>query len=437
MSTQNATLSRKWMSTKFLGIAGFSLLTIATLLTQTTTTQRTVPLNLAINTTQWSPSEQTAQPVYEPPRYAYTIQKGDTLSQIFSRLNIPLRYIQELQEADLNHLKIDTLQPGNTMRFWVNSVEGRLNRLELEFNIAQKVAYQRVEDNGFEIEEITIPGDWDDIIASGEIHGSFSVSAQKAGLNSAEIYEITSLLKEKLNFSRDLRAGDNFEVVVSRQSVNDTITGQHEVRAIRIHSRGRSTTAYLHSDGNFYDSKGESLQRAFLRYPYEPNRTYRVSSSFNPQRRHPVTGRISPHNGVDFATPTGTPVIATGDGVVSQVVNHPYAGKYVVIQHGTNYRTRYLHNSKILVRKGQKVSRGQRIALAGATGRVTGPHIHYEFLIRNRAVNPMTANIPMASSVPSKEKGQFKETVALYDEMMDNPNRSLLSMADTNQEPEA
>ncbi|PSU30494.1 peptidoglycan DD-metalloendopeptidase family protein [Photobacterium lutimaris] len=437
MSTQNSTLSRKWMSTKFLGIAGFSLLTIAALLTQTSTTQRTVPLNLAINSTQWSPSEQADQPVYEPPRYAYTIQKGDTLSQIFSRLNIPLRSIQELQEADLNHLKIDTLQPGNTMRFWVDSAAGRLNRLELEFSIAQKVAYQRVEDNGFELEEINIPGDWEDTIASGEIHGSFSVSAQKAGLNATEIYEITNLLKEKLNFSRDLRAGDNFEVVISRQSVNDTITGQHEIRAIRIHSRGRSTTAYLHSDGNFYDSKGESLQRAFLRYPYERNRTYRISSSFNPKRRHPVTGRISPHNGVDFATPTGTPVIATGDGVVSQVVNHPYAGRYVVIQHGTNYRTRYLHNSKVLVRKGQKVSRGQRIALAGATGRVTGPHIHYEFLIRNRAVNPMTANIPMASSVPSKEKGQFKETVALYDEMMDNPNRSLLSMADTKQEPEA
>ncbi|MBC7004240.1 peptidoglycan DD-metalloendopeptidase family protein [Photobacterium sp. BZF1] len=437
MSTQNSTLSRKWMSTKLLGIAGFSLLTIAALLTQTSTNQRTVPLNLAINSTPWSPSDQAEQPVYEPPRYAYTIQKGDTLSQIFSRLNIPLQSIQELQEADLNHLKIDTLQPGNTLRFWVNTAERKLNRLELTFSLAQKVAYQRLDDNSFEVEEIAIPGNWDDVVASGEIHGSFSVSAQKAGLNSTEIYEITNLLREKLNFSRDLRAGDNFEVVVSRQSVDGEMTGQHELRAIRIHSRGRATTAYLHSDGNFYDSKGESLQRAFLRYPYERNRTYRISSNFNPRRLHPVTGRVSPHNGVDFATPTGTPVISTGDGVVTQVVNHPYAGKYVVIQHGTNYKTRYLHNSRILVRKGQKVSRGQRIALAGATGRVTGPHIHYEFHIRNRPVNPMTANIPMASSVPSKEKGQFKETVALYDEMMDNPNRSMFSMTDADKEPQA
>ena len=191
-------------------------------------------------------------------------------------------------------MQIDTLQPGNTLRFWVNSAEGKLNRLELEFNVAHKVAYQRLEDNSFEVEEIAIPGNWDDVIASGEIHGSFSVSAQKAGLNSTEIYEITSLLREKLNFSRDLRAGDKFEVVVSRQSVDGEITGQHELRAIRIHSRGRATTAYLHSDGNFYDSKGESLQRAFLRYPYEQNRTYRVSSRFKPSSTAPSYGPCIP-----------------------------------------------------------------------------------------------------------------------------------------------
>ncbi|GAL03962.1 cell wall endopeptidase family M23/M37 [Photobacterium aphoticum] len=132
-------------------------------------------------------------------------------------------------------------------------------------------------------------------------------------------------------------------------------------------------------------------------------------------------------------------MLATGDGVVIQTVSHPYAGKYVVIQHGTNYRTRYLHNSRILVKKGQKVSRGQRIALAGATGRVTGPHIHYEFLIRNKPVNPLTAKIPMASSVPSKEKKQFEASVAQYNAMMDkgeSNEKSLFAKAD-NATPEA
>ncbi|QSA20878.1 peptidoglycan DD-metalloendopeptidase family protein, partial [Vibrio furnissii] len=92
-----------------------------------------------------------------------------------------------------------------------------------------------------------------------------------------------------------------------------------------------------------------------------------------------------------------------GDGVVVMTRNHPYAGNYVVIQHGSTYMTRYLHLSKILVSKGQKVSRGQRIGLSGATGRVTGPHIHYELIVRGRPVDAMKANIPMANSVPKKD----------------------------------
>ncbi|MGF1683286.1 peptidoglycan DD-metalloendopeptidase family protein [Photobacterium minamisatsumaniensis] len=437
MSSQKMTIPNKWMSIKFLGLAGLSVLTLAAIFSYNTSPIREIPLQLALSSTPWSNESSTDQPVIEPPRFAYTIHKGDSLSQIFSLLNVPYSDIQLLMEADLNYLKIDTLQPGHRLRFWLDGEEQRLERLELEFSLAEKVAYQRVDNTAFEVEEISIPGDWEDTIATGEINGSFSVSAQRAGLNLTEIYEITNLLKDKINFSRDIRAGDNFEVVLSRQSVKNTLTGQHEIRAIRIHSRGKTTSAYLHGDGNFYDAKGQSLQRAFMRYPYQSNQKWRISSHFNPKRRHPVTGRVSPHNGVDFATPTGTPVLATGDGVVVQALSHPYAGNYIVIEHGSNYRTRYLHNSKMLVRKGQKVTRGQRIALAGATGRVTGAHIHYEFLIRGRAVNPMTANIPMASSVPSKEKEQFNETVAIYDDLMEKQKDQLLTMNTDSIEPEA
>lgn len=435
MPIHNATLPRRWLSTKYIGIASLSLITMAVFLNNSQTTNRTIPLNL-VSSSPWTPNEDAlTTTTIEPPRYAYTIQKGDTLSEIFSRLNIPLNTVQQLMEADLNHLKIDTLKPGNSMRFWLADDQRQLKRLELEFTLAQKVIYERLDDENFNVEEIAIPGDWSDVIANGEIHGSFANSAKKAGLKATEVHEITSLLKDKLNFSRDLRAGDKFEVVVSRQSVKEKLTGQHELRAIRIHSRGQTISAYLHSDGNFYDAKGDSLQRAFMRYPYATNQRWRISSQFNPKRHHPVTGRVAPHNGVDFATPRGTPVLATGDGVVVQTVSHPYAGKYVVIQHGTNYKTRYLHNSKILVKKGQKVSRGQRIALAGSTGRVTGPHIHYEFLIRNRPVNPLTANIPMASSVPSKEMGQFKETVVMYNTMMKDDQKGILRLAKNNNQP--
>ena len=128
---------------------------------------------------------------------------------------------------------------------------------------------------------------------------------------------------------------------------------------------------------------------------------------------------MGPHNGVDFATPTGTRVLSTGDGIVSRVGNHPYAGKYIDIQHSGQYKTRYLHLHRVLVRKGQNVSRGQRIALSGNTGRSTGPHLHFELHIKGRAVNPMTAKIPVTRSIPKKHRRTFAKQVSQQTALLD------------------
>ncbi|WP_275137726.1 peptidoglycan DD-metalloendopeptidase family protein [Vibrio sp. DW001] len=350
------------------------------------------------------------------PDYSYTIQKGDNLSSIFDQLGFPYSDLLKVMEADLNYLMLDTLKPGNQLLFWGTEGQNHLSKMILQFNIADKVLYTRHEDESYQFKDISVPGEWKLEPYVGEIHGSFSQSANKVGVGNNEIEQINTLLKDKLNFSRDLRAGDQFEIVQNRQYVGDQTTGKKEVQAIRIHNRGRTVTAFLHTDGQYYDKDGKSLQRAFQRYP--TGKRYRISSSFNPNRKHPVTGRTSPHNGTDFATPIGTPVYSTGDGKVILTRNHPYAGKYIVIQHGSSYKTRYLHLSRILVKKGQAISRGQKIALSGNTGRSTGPHLHYEFMIRNKAVNAMKAKIPMASSVPKKEMAEFKVRIAEYNELL-------------------
>ncbi len=360
------------------------------------------------------------------PDYSYVIKKGDSLSRIYERLGFSYSDLLKVMESDLNYLMLDTLKPGNQLFFWGEEGSNRLQKMVLEFSIADKVSYTRHTDDSFEYQNISIAGEWKLEPFVGEIHGSFSVSANKVGVGSAEIDQINNLLKDKLNFARDLRAGDRFEVVQSRQYVGKELTGKREVQAIRIYNRGREITAFLHTDGQFYDKDGKSLQRAFQRYPVSSR--YRISSNFNPKRRHPVTGRISPHNGTDFATPTGTPVYSTGDGKVVLTRNHPYAGKYIVIQHGSMYKTRYLHLSKILVRKGQTVSRGQRIALSGNTGRSTGPHLHYEFMVRDKPVNAMRSKIPMASAVPQQEIAAFRSRIAKYDAVL-----SQTLLADANQ----
>jgi murein DD-endopeptidase MepM/ murein hydrolase activator NlpD len=344
-------------------------------------------------------------PLSEPtPTFTYEIQRGDNLSVIFARLGIPHSSLLSIMEEDLNHLALDTLRPGDDLVFWVDEMTGELNKMELEFNKADRVQYVRDIDGSYAYHDISIEGEWHINALVGTVQGSFSQSAHRLGLNTLEIDEISSLLKDKLNFSRDLHAGDKFAIVHKVQSIKGVETGNRELEAINIYRKNRVISAFRHSDGQYYDQNGESLRRAFIRYPVAQ---HRVTSGFNPNRKHPVTGRVSPHNGTDFGVSTGTPVMSAGDGKVIMVRNHPYAGKYVVIEHDSVYKTRYLHLSRISVKNGQLVKRGQRIGLSGATGRVTGPHLHYELLVRNRPVNPMTANIPMAEAIPKKEMELF------------------------------
>ncbi|MFT5788367.1 MAG: murein DD-endopeptidase [Shewanella sp.] len=349
------------------------------------------------------------------PAFQKEIVKGDTLSGLFEQGGVDQQTMYRVLEADLNVLALDTLMPGNNIKFWLNDA-GELQKLTLYFTAARQVIFTRFDDGSFNVDEVHIEGIWRDRSISGQIHGSFYVSAKKMGLSAAEIQRIESLLKEKLNFARDLRAGDKFSVLINDQFIDGEATGNSHVLGVTIDRGANSINAYQHTDGNFYDEKGQSLARAFQRIPLSKN--YRLSSRFNPNRHHPVTGRIAPHNGTDFATPIGTKVIAPGDGIVSLVTDHRFAGKYVVIEHGNKYRTRYLHLSKSLVHKGQRVSRGQVIALSGNTGRITGPHLHYEFHINGRPVDPMKAKIPMASQLSKKEMGAFEHLVKVRKMMM-------------------
>lgn len=337
------------------------------------------------------------------------IDQGDTLSTIFDQVEIGQTTMYQILSADEQVLALDILRPGNILTFRKHPETRELEEMELYIHAGNQIIYRRVDADNFEYEEVIHPGVWEQEILAGEIYGSFYVSAIRAGLSKTEILEINKLLGEQIDFNRQIQAGDRFQVVRNSQYVDDEFTGQTSIEGIRLQQRRNAYTAFLFEDGNYYDSEGESLTRAFRRYPH--NQNFRISSNFNPRRLHPVTGRVSPHNGTDFAMPTGTPVVSIGDGVVTRVENHPFAGRYLEIQHGSTYKTRYLHMHRIDVRRGESIQRGQRIGLSGATGRVTGPHLHFELHINGRPVNPMTASLPMATSVPKEQLADFNKRV--------------------------
>lgn len=340
------------------------------------------------------------------PDYKYRIKSGDTLSDIFEIFGFGYSDLTKVMETDLNYLTLDTIKPKDELRFWeTDDGTHRLKKLSLQLSLVESIEFVRSKDGSFTYSHHTTPSTFKKYVLFGSIRDSFSQSAYKVGLNSTEIEEVVQLLKEKVNFSY-IRSGDTFEIVQSKQFVGDTPTGNSSIEAIKVNTRGRTIAAYLFNNGQYYDGEGRGLKRHFRRYPTAVS--WRISSSFKPSRRHPVTGLTAPHNGTDFATPVGTSVLAVGDGVVKITRNHMYAGKYVVIRHDSTYTTRYLHLSQILVHEGQYVSRGQRIALSGGTGRVTGPHLHYELIVKGQPVDAMKTKIPTATWVPSNRMDQYK-----------------------------
>ncbi|CDU04725.1 Hypothetical metalloprotease [Vibrio coralliirubri] len=350
----------------------------------------------------------------------YFVKVGDTLSNIFSSWQLPYETVQKVMEADLESLKLDTIKPGDHLELLLDSDSKQLVELIYHESLVEQAAFTRNNDGSFTYKFHEIPGEWKEKLYAGSVHGSFSTSAYKAGLTTNQIANITRTLKDKVNFARELRAGDSFNVLVKEQYTDDHLTGKTEIQGISIQLRNREVAAFLAPDGLFYDREGNSLEQAFDRYPVD-RKFRRITSSFNPTRRHPVTGRISPHNGTDFATPVGSPIYSTGDGRVVALRDHPYAGKYLVIEHNSVYTTRYLHLSRFLVKKGQQIKRGQKIALSGATGRITGPHLHFEVLVRGRAVDAMKANLPMASSIMPKDRKEFLARIATFDAMRSEP----------------
>ncbi|HMB15557.1 MAG TPA: peptidoglycan DD-metalloendopeptidase family protein, partial [Pelovirga sp.] len=364
--------------------------------------------------------EEIADPVV-----VHQITSGDTLSTIFDQLGIHSVMYQVLA-ADESLLALDVLRPGQHLSFTFDEDGSRLLSMELFIDPGKQVLYSRFDNDNFGYQEIIHPGEWRQELLDGEINGSFYLSAKRVGLSEMETANITNLFRDHLNFARDMRAGDRFQVVRSQQFVGAEFTGQSRIEGVRIVRRQREHTAFLFEDGSYYDDQGESLARAFRRYPMGSQ--YRISSSFNPARKHPITGRVTPHNGVDFAMPTGTSILSTGDGVVTRVMSHPYAGKYVEIKHGSQYLTRYLHLHRILVKRGQTVKRGERIALSGNTGRSTGPHLHFELHVRGRPVNPIKANIPMAASVPKDKRTDFSRLVEQLVAVMENGNQKIAAI---------
>ena len=330
--------------------------------------------------------------------HEYVVSTGDTLSSILNQYGIDMGNISQLAsvDKDLRNMKV-----GQQLSWTLND-DGDLQRLTCEMSRRETRTYDRVA-NGFKMSSEMQQGEWVNSLIKGTVGGSFVSSAVNAGLTSVEASTVIKAMQWQMDF-RKLKKGDEFSVLMSREML-DGKREQSQLLGVRLRSGDKNYYAIRAEDGKFYDRNGTGLAKGFLRFPTA--RQFRVSSNFNPRRLNPVTGRVAPHRGVDFAMPQGTPVLAVGDGEVVVAKRSGAAGYYVALRHGRTYTTRYMHLRKLLVKPGQKVKRGDRIALSGNTGRSTGPHLHYEVWLNQQAVNPLTAKLPRTEGLTGSDRTDY------------------------------
>lgn len=334
-------------------------------------------------------------------QFSYVVEKGDKLQDVLEQSGLGSA---EAKALIRQFPALGNLEAGQQF-YWILDNNGELEYMNWLVSEKEERIYERRDGGKFNYKKIEKKGVWKQDVVKGVIQGTFDSSLKNVGLSDRQISQLSIGLQAKIATSK-LKRGDRFAILVKREYINGTVTDVGNVEGILIASGSKRYYAIQAANGRYYSNYGETLAKGFARHPLLS--AVRISSPYNPRRLHPITKRVRPHNGVDYSIPVGTPIIAPSDGVVEHIAYQAGgAGRYIKIRHG-HITTVYMHLSKSLVKVGQTVRKGERIALSGNTGASTGPHLHYEFHINGRPVNPMTVKLPGSnSSMDNKERKNF------------------------------
>ncbi|PSW04249.1 peptidoglycan DD-metalloendopeptidase family protein [Photobacterium lipolyticum] len=362
-------------------------------------------LDLSLDSHQLKPAIEDEEPQYPALRWKnHQVQSGESLAVVFDKVGLSPGTLYRLVNADDGTKSLTSLRPGDTLKFGFDDKNDLIQLIQPK-NATQTLVITRAGDT-FHSKEEKKKIDTQFNFAQATITSSFWNAADKAGLTANQIMEIAGIFGWDIDFALDIREGDNFSVLFEEHFVEGDPIGRGNILAATFTNLGQTFTAVRSEDGKYYDQNGNAMRKAFLRSPI--NFRY-VSSNFNPRRLHPVTGQVKAHRGTDYVAPVGTPIWAAGDGVVLKSGYNKFNGNYVFIRHSSTYITKYLHMTKRKVKTGERVKQGQLVGTLGGTGRVTGPHLHYEFLVNGVHKNPRTVKLPQAESLRGKEKTAFQK----------------------------
>jgi murein DD-endopeptidase MepM/ murein hydrolase activator NlpD len=334
------------------------------------------------------------------------VKRGDTLEMLFRRNGLSLTDLAAMVALPDASAALKLLKPGD--RLEIAHRDGQVLSLQREIDDIKLLSIAR-DGSGFAANTIEREVDIRVTAAHGEIQSSLFEAGTVARISDRTTMDMAGIFEWDIDFIQDVREGDTFTVIYEELWRDGVKLRDGEIVAAEFVNQGKAFRAARFRDeagrAGYYTPEGRSVRKAFIRAPLNFTR---ISSNFNPNRRHPVLNTIRAHRGVDYAAPTGTPIRAAGDGkVLFRGVQGGY-GNTIVLQHGGNITTLYGHLSRFgTARAGARVNQGDIIGYVGQSGLATGPHLHYEYRVNGAHRNPRTVALPPADPVPPELQAEF------------------------------
>lgn len=343
-----------------------------------------------------------------------TVKNGQSFSEILQSLNISFEKIYTLGNDFKEIYDLRKIYQGDKYYTIFNSDSNKFSNLIYQYSLTEKVVMSFLD--SLKINIVRSPIEIRIKKASGTITSSLWQSFIDNKLSPALVSRVASLYAWTIDFF-DIKSGDNYKIVFESKYVENKFIGVGKIKAILFNHKGRDFYAFRYLSKSkkvesYFTESGESMQRALLSAPLE---YVRISSKFSNRRLHPIKKIYRPHHGVDYAAPSGTDVVSTGDGKVIFAGRSGSAGNMIKIKHSFgNVVTKYLHLLRFAkgIKVGKYVEQGQKIGEVGSTGLSTGPHLDYRVYINGKAKNPLKLNLPSKDPIAENLKSKYYLDIA-------------------------
>ena len=341
----------------------------------------------------------------------YIIKNNDSVEKILRKYDIEANDIKKISYK-LKQKKLTNIYSGKELNLIIKQTEAKTKKvINLIYPVNNTTSVEiRSSNNDFLIQENILQLYRKEVIAKSYIKNNLYSSAVRAGLEPNIIIEFARIFGFEVDFQRDIRKGDWFEIYYEQfidedKKVRDT----GKVIYASMFVNGEEINLYnfeYENDEEYYDIKGKSITKSLMKTPINGAR---LSSSFG-MRKHPILGYNKMHKGTDFAAPSGTPIMASGSGTVTRSRWCGGGGNCVKIKHNSTYETVYAHMKSFAkgIKEGRKVKQGQIIGYVGSTGLSTGPHLHYEVIVNGKKVNSQTLKLPSGKTLRGKARETFE-----------------------------